>query len=354
MHWKSASTPAALVAALGGLLMGLLMFLFVQTSVGVVGAVRESNFPTKKENEVKINYVLNDGVPFPQEGEVVYVDPNSFSGWPFDFQNLAQNLATLEGLEQDIKEKGILNAVTAWANSGKAKPPIVAGCTRLAIALKLGIPLPVIFKNFPTPESAKIYAICDNSIRRDSTPSGRARMGDELWRLYDAAPDKKEWAAKGLSPRARAAKASLTSEGGLAKYKFIQQNGSDKVKADLDADKITINAAYTTTMASLNEKTDSGPPPPRIEKILQDLDTLLPELKGLPDLTKRIRAAERAITSTKAAYRASIKNKFKKAAKIIEAAENSQALFALYMALVDDAESTPPVEGEDPEPKAEA
>ena len=224
-----------------------------------------------------IGIELKEGTPSSVEGGAVAADPKGFSGWPFpDFPNLAQDQATLDGLEQDIKERGVLNPITVWSNSGKAKPPVVKGVTRWGIATKLGhTSIPTIYKEYASADEAKADAILDNSLRRDSTPSGRARMGDELWRLYDVAPDRAAWQAKGMSPRARAAKASKLSEGGLAKFRFIQQNVSDEVKKQLDEDIITINAAYTATMASLKEKTDSAPPPPRIDKILQDLHTLL-------------------------------------------------------------------------------
>lgn len=236
------------------------------------------------------------------QSKIVYMSPNDLAPSPFD--DIVNPPATQEekdALKQSAGEFGILNPLIAWGNSGRNKPPTLAGNLRLATALELGIEsVPVIFRDFESKEEAKQFAIRENTERREMTTITRALAGDELWRLFEKAGDKKVWAAEGLPPRKRAALAAGISEGSLAAFRYVLETGDTGLIEKMLSGELKINAAYKEARGQVEgiTNTSKSTGSAKTDKALVDLKAGVSFLKGLAKLSEQItsgipKAAER-------------------------------------------------------------
>lgn len=228
----------------------------------------------------------------PQQ-QVVYMSPNDLGPSPFDdVVNPPASPEEITALTQSIKEFGVQNPVIAWENSGKNKPPLLAGTRRHAIAVELGLEtIPVMRKNFGSREEAKQFAMRDNLERRELSPISRAMMADELWRLFDKAPDKKAKAAEGLGPRKRAALTASIAEGSLVAYRYVLDTDDAQLISDMKSGKLTIHAAHKLAKMQVEGELVTGKPSSgssRVDQTLEDLKNLMGAIKGIHRLTNQV------------------------------------------------------------------
>ena len=228
-----------------------------------------------------------------EKARIVHMSPRDLGSSPFD--DIVNPPATQEekdALTQSVREFGILNPLIVWGNSGKSKPPVLAGNRRLATALALDLDsVPVISRDFDSREKAKQFAIRENTERREMTPIARTMAADELWCLFDKATDKKAKAAEGLPPRKRAALAAGIGEGTLAAFRYVKETADDAIIIDMLSGKIAIHAAYKQAKVQVEGVPVTGGKSTgsvKTDKALDHLKEVSGFLKGLTKLSEQI------------------------------------------------------------------
>ncbi len=121
------------------------------------------------------------------------------------------------------------------------------------------------------------------TMRRQFTPAQRAEQANHVWRQYESAEDKKEMAAKGLSPRKRAAIDGGISEGSLASFRYVLDSGNaeliDKMRtgelsidrACREAKKLTDGSVPTVTTTKAEAKTAAAEQMKSLRASFEDL-----------------------------------------------------------------------------------
>lgn len=176
---------------------------------------------------------------------IVMMSPKDIAPSPFGLD--VNPPATPEeelALRESIAKHGVQIPLTAGRVGGKVRHGVVKGSRRHALALQLGLlEVPVILKEYESEEEMRQDALRDNLERRQLLPAGRAALANALWHSFDIAPDKKEMAAQGLSPRKRAAIAGGLSEGALASYRYVLDTGNADLIGKMKSGEFTIGKA---------------------------------------------------------------------------------------------------------------
>jgi ParB-like chromosome segregation protein Spo0J len=177
-------------------------------------------------------------------------------------------------LREDIRENGLREKILPLTADGRF---LADGKHRLKVCIELGIEPKLVPQSQLNDEQKIISFVMSKKLhRRHLTVNQRADLGLAALPLYEAAAKERQRAAGGdrKSAEAKSGDRSPSKEGDrsgeairqaakdvkvghatLAKKKVIREKGSKQLKADVKAERITINAAYRMIR-------DSERPPP--------------------------------------------------------------------------------------------
>ena len=291
----------SIISFLSAMLLALALLLFFTLKKGDGMKLPEASPLATEEWDIQQKVVdisigddhIRGAVESDERQHIVYMSPRDLAPSPFDdIVNPPATQEEWEALTQSAREFGILNPLIIWGNSGRCKPPVLAGNRRLTIALKLDLePVPTISRNFASKEGAKQFALRENTERRELDAITRAKAADELWRLFNKAADKKAKAAEGLPPRKRAVLAAGISEGSLAAFRNVLETEDAELIEKMLSGELKIGAAYKQANARVEDspvvsgKTTGSV---KTDKALADLKAIADIFKGLTKLSEQI------------------------------------------------------------------
>lgn len=259
------------------------------------------------------------GAAGPEQSELRWVDPREILDSPFGNDvNIPAAEGEDEALEKSVAEFGVQNPIICKVtNEGKLQ--CLAGTRRLRAALKAGVQVvPVLVMQFDSDEAERQFAILDNLVRRQLTTLGKAKLGLFLWRSFKKSSGEKGKAGE-ASAREKAAIAASISSGTLFNFDFVLKYGDQETINAMQAESISIGAAYTKTKALIDgaAKETASVRSARANKLIGCLETTVKVLDKLPDLSELIANIAKIAPRCKAAEKARLKKQLAAARGVV-------------------------------------
>lgn len=188
----------------------------------------------------------------PGRPALLQVAPGEIGESPFGHDiNIPATQAEEEALEKSIAESGVLNPIIC-KRTADGRLQCLAGSRRLRAAKKANLEeVSVQVMSFASEEEERQFAIRDNVERRQLTILNKAKLARLLWRSFKKSSSDKGKAGE-TSARENAAAAAAISVGTLFNHDFVLKHGSREVIDAMQAETITISAAYGKTKTQID------------------------------------------------------------------------------------------------------